>query len=425
MIGQQLIQAWRHSKAALGMASVLLACSLGSAAAETVKHAFVVGIDRYYRLEDQLKHAGNDALSVRAVLEHTLRFKTVDFHVDLGREPFYAKWQSFLDRIDPGDFVAVFLAGHGIEINGASYLLPAGVPPPGDGVIVPAERTIALAGLLDDIDMRGPSAALVILDACRDNHYAAASGATISSRRGLSRHDPPRKNMLIIYSTGFGEVALDDVPGQPQIRNSLFTHTLVQHLKVQGLELSETARRVQREVSLVSRTNFNGWEQSPTIYSQLPRDIYLNGRPQVSPAAMAAATALPANTAASVAPPQPNAAQRQGTEQPSELIVGRFRDAYGRIEIEIARDGDRYVIRNRSAASLDWTVGEILGEVRYIGEDKENHYIGRHAIGGEKRPPKEWGQDGKLVMRRNAMDELFVRFLDTQQINTWALKKVQ
>ena len=47
---------------------------------------------------------------------------------NVGRLEFLRSWQQFLNRIEPGDEVAFFYAGHGVEIGGLNYLLPRDVP---------------------------------------------------------------------------------------------------------------------------------------------------------------------------------------------------------------------------------------------------------------------------------------------------------
>jgi uncharacterized caspase-like protein len=40
----------------------------------------------------------------------------------------YQVWQQLLNKIQPGDEVAVFFSGHGVEIEGGNFLIPRDVP---------------------------------------------------------------------------------------------------------------------------------------------------------------------------------------------------------------------------------------------------------------------------------------------------------
>jgi uncharacterized caspase-like protein len=90
--------------------------------------ALTIGIDAYQNLnaDQRLRKAVNDSRSVGAALA------AVGFEVILGenlqRLDFNRIWQRFLNRIEPGDTVAVFFAGHGVEIGGLNFLLTRDVP---------------------------------------------------------------------------------------------------------------------------------------------------------------------------------------------------------------------------------------------------------------------------------------------------------
>src|SRR5262245_46704763 len=84
--------------------------------------ALVVGINKYDNLprERQLIKAVNDARAIEGAL------KSVGFDVikaeDVGRSAFNSAWQQLLNKVGPGDEVALFFSGHGVEIDGGNYL---------------------------------------------------------------------------------------------------------------------------------------------------------------------------------------------------------------------------------------------------------------------------------------------------------------
>src|SRR5262245_61934181 len=81
-------------------------CSSGAHAQNRV--ALVIGIDRYDQLGPghQLQRAVNDAQSVQRVLQ------SMGFEVSIGenidRSTFNRMWQSFLDKLTPGDTAAFY-----------------------------------------------------------------------------------------------------------------------------------------------------------------------------------------------------------------------------------------------------------------------------------------------------------------------------
>src|SRR5262245_29015197 len=114
-------------------AMTLLLLLLSPSAAHAKRVALVVGINTYDNLPlgRQLVKAINDARSVEAAL------KSVGFEViraeDVKRSAFNEAWQRLLSRVSPGDEVAFFFSGHGVEIEGANYLVPRDVPAVGSG----------------------------------------------------------------------------------------------------------------------------------------------------------------------------------------------------------------------------------------------------------------------------------------------------
>ena len=84
--------------------------------AQAKRVALVVGINKYDNLprERQLVKAVNDARAIEVAL------KSVGFEVikaeDVGRSAFNLAWQQLLNKLSPGDEVAVFFSGHGVEI---------------------------------------------------------------------------------------------------------------------------------------------------------------------------------------------------------------------------------------------------------------------------------------------------------------------
>ena len=127
------------------VAIAILALALTASTAHAKRVALVVGINKYDNLprERQLAKAVNDARAMEAAL------KAVGFDVikaeDVGRSAFNQAWQQLLNKLAPGDEVAVFFSGHGVEIEGGNYLVPRDVPAVGSGEARRLKMTFARA----------------------------------------------------------------------------------------------------------------------------------------------------------------------------------------------------------------------------------------------------------------------------------------
>lgn len=180
------------------------------------EHVSAVGIDIYDALaaDKQLSNAVTDA---RLVAEELKRagYEVPENAINITRAQFYATWQSFLDRVEMGDTVVVFLSGHGVEIEGKNFVLPRDVP------YIRFDRqkeikykSISITQLLLDLREREPQRIIVIVDACRDNPFVPAEYSCLGSgARGLAAMDPAAGE-FIMYSAGAGETALDRLPGE-------------------------------------------------------------------------------------------------------------------------------------------------------------------------------------------------------------------
>ena len=171
------------------------------------------------------------------------------------------------ERIEPGDEVAFFFAGHGIEIAGQNYLLPRDVPKPesGEAALVKNE-SLSVTQLLADLEAEEPRVSLVILDACRDNPFAAEGTRSVGGTRGLARVEAP-EGSFVMYSAGTGQAALDRLSDNDENPNSVFTSSLVPLIKTPGLPLQEVALKVREQV--VALANSVGHKQTPAYYDQV------------------------------------------------------------------------------------------------------------------------------------------------------------
>lgn len=180
------------------------------------------------------------------------------------------------------DIAVVFYAGHGMEIGGENWLLPINVRLLSD---TDAEsEAISLRSVSLQVG-KARQLGLVILDACRNNPFAAKMQRSLRTRavvRGLAATEPT-DNVLVAYAAKDGTVA-NDGDG----RNSPFTAALLRHLETPGLEVTFLFRNVRDDVMRAT-----GREQQPFVYGSLSSTaIYLK------PAATGDAASAPSQPAA-------------------------------------------------------------------------------------------------------------------------------
>lgn len=229
-----------------------LAWMTGSALA--AKTAFVVGIDTYDNLgkERQLERAVSDADAIASKLQ-SLGFQVTQVR-NATRSAFNAAWSKFVYDVLPGDEVAIFFAGHGVEIDGQNYLLPRDIPNITYGREARLRReSLSLSELLADLKRRQPQVSLVILDACRDHPLVPPELRSVSGGQGGLAALLPPQGTFIMYSAGAGETALDRLPGETGPGNSLYTRTLLPLLGQPGLTVQDVAQRVRAEVYRTAR----------------------------------------------------------------------------------------------------------------------------------------------------------------------------
>ncbi len=172
----------------------------------------------------------------------------------------------FARRAQGASVALVYFAGHGLQMEGRNYVLPVDVKLEDDMAV--SLESIELNQLLRVV--QGASTRLVVLDACRNNPFAARmrmTGATRSISRGLARVDTATRGTLIAFSTSPDDVAAD---GSGQY--SPFAQSLAKHITQPGLEIRQVFTRVRADV--LAQT---GERQVPWENSSLLGDLYLAG----------------------------------------------------------------------------------------------------------------------------------------------------
>lgn len=202
------------------------------------------------------------------------------------------------------EMAVVYFAGHGMELSGENWLIPVDAELKKDTDA--ANEAISLRSVMLQVS-NTTSLGLVILDACRNNPFAAKMQRSLALRAapagGLGRIEPVG-NVLVAYAARDGTTAADG-----DGRNSPFTAALLQNIETPGLEVTFMFRNVRDDV-MEKTAN----EQQPFVYGSLSRKaIYLAGQPSsTDQASTKQANIAPA--AAGVPSPAPPAPRSQAID---------------------------------------------------------------------------------------------------------------
>jgi len=310
---------------------LLFSCLWASSAFAQDRHALVVGIDRYDNIPS-LQKAGNDARAVSDALEQA--GFAVTTLIDSDRRDLSRALSRFSASLSPGDEAVFYFAGHGVEVEGRNYLLPADVPGmrPGEELFL-INESLAADDVLSAIQSSGARVSVMILDACRDNPFPQTGTRSLGRSRGLARLEAPA-GTFILFSAGIGQAALDRLSDEDPDPNSVFTRALLPLLDEPGLPIHEVARRLRREVQDMAESV--GHVQRPAYYDEVTGEFVIQAaatlppepQPEVPPAPLADPTP-PQNAMAPAGPCDTALAMWQVVEGTrSASVLTRFFDTY-------------------------------------------------------------------------------------------------
>lgn len=217
--------------------------SIGALATEVsgVRIALVVGNGAYTGNLAALRNPVNDARLMARTLrgigfavtlvENADRRALADAVVAFGND---------LRRSGDGGAALFYYAGHGVQSNGANYLIPVDAQVESERYL--KTRTVPAALVLEEMEDAPTALNIVVLDACRNNPYSA-SGRSVGGSRGLARMDTPPGSFFLAYSAAAGQVAADGDGA-----NSVYTEALAGAVAQPGLELEEVFKQASRKV---------------------------------------------------------------------------------------------------------------------------------------------------------------------------------
>jgi D-alanyl-D-alanine carboxypeptidase len=234
----------------------------GASASLETRIALVIG-NATYAAVGKLPNPPNDAEAVAEALRES-GFSNVTLVHDAARADLVAALNGFADKAASADWAVVYFAGHGIELDGANYLIPIDARLRADRDV--QDEAVSLDRVMVAVQP-ARKLRLVILDACRNNPFIADMRVTVASRaihRGLARVEPDG-GTLVAYAAKGGQEAIDG----DETGNSPFAAALVKRLRTPGLEIGKLFRLVRDDVLAATDRR-----QEPFVYGSLPGEDF-------------------------------------------------------------------------------------------------------------------------------------------------------
>ncbi|MGO8865560.1 MAG: caspase domain-containing protein, partial [Alphaproteobacteria bacterium] len=305
------------------VALTLAAAAAHAAWAQSERRVALVIGNSAYRNVRSLEKTLNDARAVARTLRE-VGFAVIE-RENLDRRGMNEALTEFVDRISGGGVGLFYYAGHGVQIGGSNYLIPVDAPALGNAEEL-RDDAIDLGRVLERLTEAKAKLDIVILDACRDNPFPQVAGRSLGGTQGLAIPAAPN-GILIVYSAGVNQIALDTLGPSDSNPNGLFTRDLLPLITEPGLRLDEAVRRIRREVSAAARSI--GREQNPAIYDQTDGDFYF-----VPPKTAPAASPVQGNLVPRVPPAANAAAPATGPVDKDALFWQSIKDSTNSTDFE-------------------------------------------------------------------------------------------
>jgi uncharacterized caspase-like protein len=220
--------------------------------------ALVIGNSQYEHAQ-RLSHPDRDARAIAAAFRRLGFAEVIERH-DLSFYTLRDELKRFGDKALKADWAVIYFSGHGLQMDGKSYILPV------DAVLKRADHVedeaIDVKRLLHKVG-NARKLRLVILDACRNNPFVArmlkAPTPGHSINHGLASLEPSGV-ALVAYAARNGQIANDG-----NLEHSPYTAALQRHLEKPGVKIGLLFRTIREDVLKVTKGN-----QEPVTYGALP-----------------------------------------------------------------------------------------------------------------------------------------------------------
>ena len=220
--------------------------------------ALVIGNTTYTHLPP-LINPQNDAVSMTDKLL-TLGFDVVETF-DCNISEFRSVLSQFERIADSYQIVLFYYAGHGIQKDGKNYLVPVTeqLRQPSD-----IDNCVDCEDVLRSLERTKCRSRIVIFDACRNFNSALSDG----KHKGLAQMQQMAPGTMVIFSTGFGQVASDGEGNHSPFAQALLDK-IGKPLVNFELEIKDVAKETYRLTSN---------RQYPAIAGSLTDTVILNPR---------------------------------------------------------------------------------------------------------------------------------------------------
>ena len=228
--------------------TLALACALAAPRAHAADRvALLIGNNNY--ASTPLRNAANDARDLSEALKE-LGFKVI-VRENASRKDMIEAIREFGQALDGASAALFFYAGHAMQFKDRNYLIPI------DAAMGSEEDvtffSVEIGQVFDRMDRARTRFNFIILDACRDNPFAASFKTT---SQGLAQMSSP-SGTLIAYATAPGSVAADGYG-----RNGIYTKHILQNIRVPDLPVEIMFKRVREGVERETRRLQTPWDSS-------------------------------------------------------------------------------------------------------------------------------------------------------------------
>lgn len=279
------------------------------------RYALLVGVNDYTYFSD-LTYCDDDINNLGRVLQRSgfdsrdsivLRDGLTDRHLLPFRNNILTQFKNLLDSVQPNDLVLVAFSGHGVHLNGKSYLCPSDANLDRAG-----ETMIALDTLYEMLQASPASQKLLIVDACRNDPTPSGTrapssiGETNEFTRSLQQQQPPRGTMLL-NSCAPNQFSVED----PKFKSGVFMHYVIEGLRGQAdadkdskVSLFELYRYAEYETKTYVRQTRN-LVQTPVLKGEVTGvyELATVGDPALDPVKLEEPKPAASDVATSIAKP--------------------------------------------------------------------------------------------------------------------------
>jgi hypothetical protein len=232
--------------------------------------ALVIGNGSYKG--SPLRNPVNDARDMASVLRD-LGFSVIE-QINADKREMVSAIDKFYQNLRGAKVGLFYFAGHGMQIQGANYLVPVGTRVSSQSDV--QFEAVNAGRVLGKMHDAGNKLNIVILDACRDNPFKRSFR---TGRAGLAQMDAP-KGTIIAYATAPGSVAADGTG-----RNGIYTKHLLMNIKRSDLSVQDVFRETGLGVMGATGEKQVPWTSATPVPAYcLARGFIAMGRPSDSAA---------------------------------------------------------------------------------------------------------------------------------------------